>query len=49
MKKKRKFLSLLLSVYLVTALLPAAALADSSEYGLWVNGIAVNADNASNI
>ena len=31
MKKKRKFLSLLLSVYLVTALLPAAALADSSE------------------
>ena len=30
-------------------LLPAAAFADNVSYGLWVNGIEVNPDNAQDI
>ena len=49
MKKKRKFLSLLLCLCMAALLLPAAAFADNVGYGLWVNGIEVNPDNAQDI
>jgi len=49
MKKKRKFLSLLLCLCMAALLLPAAAFADNVSYGLWVNGIEVNPDNAQDI
>ena len=49
MKKKHRFLSLMLSLCIAAALLPASAFAANENYGLWVNGIEVTPDNAENI
>ena len=48
--KKTRWLACLLSLLLLVGLLPTTALAaNESEYGLWVNGTAVTADNAENV
>ena len=48
--RKTGWIVCLLSLLLLVGLMPATALAaGESEYGLWVNGAAVTADNAENV
>lgn len=48
--RKTKWLLCLLSLLLLMSLMPASSLAaDASEYGIWVDGTAVTADNAENV
>ncbi|MGN0328528.1 MAG: hypothetical protein ACI4D4_06070 [Lachnospira sp.] len=49
MGTKRKLLSILLVVCLAVGLMPTVVFATDTEYALWVGGVEVTSDNASNI
>lgn len=49
MGTKRKLLSILLAVCLAVGFMPTVVFAANTEYELWVGGVQVTSDNASNI
>ena len=46
---KKRILSALLCLCMVMALMPTVAFAEPTSYNLWVGGVEVTSDNASNI
>ena len=46
---KKRILSALLCLCMVMALMPTVAFAETTSYNLWVGGVEVTSDNASNI
>ena len=46
---KKRILSALLCLCMVMALMPTVAFAEPKSYNLWVGGVEVTSDNASNI
>ena len=46
---KKRILSALLCLCMVMALMPTVAFAEPTSYNLWVSGVEVTSDHASNI